>query len=119
MALKINRASLDSLHGLPRELGHMQDAIRRLLRQLYDAIDAVLARLAWLDGKRIDDLAFSAGVTKDIAHGLGRAYTGWIVLRDHGTNKHQLFEDSAATTNPKTTLSLVSAVDCTVDLWVS
>ncbi|HEU5276835.1 MAG TPA: hypothetical protein VFU97_24475 [Xanthobacteraceae bacterium] len=83
-------------------------------------------RVPWLDGQLLDvetnattgrltvGISFQAGVPKRIGHRLDHPYRGFWVVRDFGSAAQALRE----TASDDRTVTLVSATDCKVFLWV-
>ena len=90
-----------------RELNELQLRLRRVLAPVTGA--------TVLDGVLIESVALSATVN-NVAHGLGRAYRGWIVT-DRDANQ-TVYRDGTSTADPVLFLPLLAGGAVTVDLWV-
>jgi hypothetical protein len=96
--------------------------LTEILTQICNAIDEALAKLlpslvregAELRGEADAGITFAAGVSRQVAHKLGRVPTRWWVVRDFGASAHDLLE----TGRDDKFLTLVSSTACTVYLWV-
>jgi len=70
-----------------------------------------------INGRLIPDIEFVAGTTKEVSHGLGRKYQGYIVVSVNAKAVIQV--DDTRNNNKAQFLALQSfGTDCTASLWV-
>jgi len=70
-----------------------------------------------LDGRLIKDIEFASSVTRNIYHGLGRKYRGYIVVSINAKGVIQVID--SANLRPTEYISLQSnGTACTASLWV-
>ena len=70
-----------------------------------------------INGRLISDIEFVAGATKEVSHGLGRKYQGYIVVSVNAKAVIQV--DDTRNNNKAQFLALQSfGTDCTASLWV-
>lgn len=89
------------------DLGRAQQQLRLTL----DPITAV----PLLDGVLVEDVALTTS-TKSVKHGLGRAPTGWLLVRK--TANANVWDAQDSNAHPELTLDLVASGSVTVSLWV-
>ncbi len=71
------------------------------------------------DGNLFADVAFIATVPTVIAHRLGRAYQGFLVLRQRAAAAFVPLEQAQAPSSlDAKQITLLTAVDATADVWV-
>ena len=77
-----------------------------------------LAATSLLSGVLLEDIELSGGVTRKLAHGLGRAPRGWMVVRQKGwTSTGYLNEVDHGKKNEQLWLKAIG-MDPTLSLWV-
>lgn len=85
------------------------------LRRVQDNIEAAFASLpAIINGVLLEDVDVSMTSGTQIAHGLGRAHRGWIVVKR--TEATVVYEQTGVL--PDRYLYLIAGSDCRVNLWV-
>ena len=92
-----------------KHINLVQDNISHALSQLLgkDTLDQVVLK----------NVVLLPGMVNPVAHGLGRALTGWVVIRNHGG--YSLLTDLQDTNDsPELLLLLTTPVLVTVDLLV-
>jgi hypothetical protein len=81
------------------------------------SIDPLL-RDRYLSGQVITGLAVTAGTAFTVAHGLGRAWTGYEVVATSGSAMMILRNASTPATNPAAQISLLPSATGTISLRV-
>ena len=100
----------------PLEMQHSEDQGTQLSRENVKAFVKKLEDNPMLDGVLLEDIEFSAAVTVETAHTLGRNPRGWVVTDDH-SGAFSIVKRTAGDWNDKF-LSLVSNGACTISVWV-
>lgn len=94
-----------------------QEAVQLVFRQLSTAVPMLDGGLLASEGLPVaEGLAFAAGVTRDIAHKLGRKARGVIVVDTLAGTPSLPLRDPAAST--ALFIRLTFATACRVKLWV-
>lgn len=88
------------------EVKHLQDAVALIFNQVL--------KKQIIDGRIIEDVVVNTGSPVSVAHGLGKAVRGWVVIKK---NANADVWDSASVT-PTATMDLNSSANVTISLWV-
>ena len=89
----------------------------RELQQLQDAVEVPLRDIIGrqiLDGNLIENVRLLSASDNLVAHLLGRAYRGYIVVKRDAAAS--IYDDTSPL--PQSYLNLVTSADVTVSLWV-
>jgi|TARA_R100000030_G_scaffold86909_1_gene70436 hypothetical protein len=90
-------------------LTRVQDKIEQFAKDLQSS--------GLLDGRLIEDIEFASNTTRNIHHGLGRAYRGYIVVSINASTN--IAVDTTENNNKAQFLALTAGrVACTASLWV-
>lgn len=95
----------------------LAQSVREIAQRLYTLAKTVdsLVALPLLGGRLITSVDLSA-VTVSIEHGLGRRFTGWLVV--DSTANAVVYRDTASVADSRTFLPLKASAATTVSLWV-
>lgn len=91
---------------------------QRYLDNLRSVVNLLLGQSLPL-GTPVVGLVVTSGSTFAVAHGLGRAWQGYVVTRSYGAATTAIGVcDGTASADPTQTLNLVPTATGTIDLWV-
>ena len=97
-------------------------AVRDLARQMAEVQTNVglvldqLPKIDILDGRRVNDVALTAGSAVDVSHGLGRKYRGVIVVSQNAAGTVR--ESTNTNSFPDRIVIMTASATITADLWV-
>lgn len=112
--------------GLANLREHTGDPMVDRMQENRDKVAAFLSAMPWLQGRMLTgddvtvdayDLAFTSGTARELAHGLGRACRGFMVV-DAKTASPTLVRGTVTTGLEDTHIKLTSGATCTVKVWV-
>lgn len=106
---RVSQAVVDALLAVAAYVSNVELLDGRLVRGTLGA-----------DGRLSDGIAFSAGGTTTLDHGLGRAWRGWIVARTYGGSglAPARLAEATSPADSARQLSLTATDACRVWIWV-
>lgn len=95
---------------LARQLDRIQDAVAQAM--------AVVKRLPFSDGNLVQGVAFTGTTQKSIAHGLGRAWRGYMVVNVQNASGNAAFTATPNSVTDGATIHITPSVTCSCDVWI-
>lgn len=106
---------------VPRQIdakGEDRRALIDVQAQLVQLIETLNRGVPILSGRLLDVFQLQAGVTKDVMHGLGRPFRGWVITRLGYPGATAIVQEADGNPDPSLFLRLNCAQAVSLALWV-